>query len=173
MAVTACLPGLTLREAVRITTALTVPTVPVPAAGLAEALADIHRVGLAHRDLKAGQHHADGRGPRLIDFGIARPEDGTAVTKADALLGTPDFMSPEQASRSVAGRRATSSPTVRSWDRRRPGRNRSAGTARQPPYGARCRPKPISAASLGPECPISWGACLLLDPGIGLRSSRS
>ncbi|MFI0410035.1 serine/threonine-protein kinase [Actinomadura sp. 3N508] len=101
--VTAYLPGLTLREAVGTFGAL--PAVParVLAMGLAEALADIHRAGLAHRDLKPGNIMLTADGPRVIDFGIARPDGGTAITKVGAVLGTPGFMSPEQASGGVAG----------------------------------------------------------------------
>lgn len=101
--ITAYLPGLTLREAVEAFGALPAAAVRVLAAGLGEALADIHRAGLAHRDLKPGNIMLTADGPRVIDFGIARPEDGTAITRVGALLGTPDFMSPEQAARGPAG----------------------------------------------------------------------
>ena len=56
------------------------------AAGLAEAVRVIHACGLLADD-----------GPRVIDFGIARALDGTVLTSAESLLGTPSFMSPEQA----------------------------------------------------------------------------
>ncbi|MFI0484068.1 PQQ-binding-like beta-propeller repeat protein [Actinomadura sp. 9N215] len=101
--VTAYLPGLTLREAVGTYGALAAPSARVLAVGLAEALADIHRAGLAHRDLKPGNIMLTADGPRVIDFGIARPEDVTAITKVGAVLGTPGFMSPEQATGGVAG----------------------------------------------------------------------
>ncbi|WP_460917076.1 outer membrane protein assembly factor BamB family protein [Plantactinospora veratri] len=71
------------------------------AAGLAEALADIHRVGLTHRDLKPGNVMLTGDGPRVIDFGIARPEDATSITQVGSIIGTPGFMSPEQVSGGV------------------------------------------------------------------------
>ncbi|TDD29248.1 hypothetical protein E1287_31315 [Actinomadura sp. KC06] len=101
--VTAYLPGLTLREAVGTFGALAPAPTRVLATGLAEALADIHRAGLAHRDLKPGNIMLTADGPRVIDFGIARPDDVTAITKVGAVLGTPGFMSPEQASGGVAG----------------------------------------------------------------------
>ncbi|MGH3242298.1 MAG: protein kinase domain-containing protein [Spirillospora sp.] len=101
--VTAYLPGLTLREAVGTFGALAAPSARVLAVGLAEALADIHRAGLAHRDLKPGNIMLTADGPRVIDFGIARPEDVTAITKVGAVLGTPGFMSPEQAAGGMAG----------------------------------------------------------------------
>jgi outer membrane protein assembly factor BamB len=67
------------------------------AAGLAEALRAIHASGLVHRDLKPGNVLMAADGPRLIDFGIARVLDGTRLTSTDGVLGTPSYMSPEQA----------------------------------------------------------------------------
>ncbi|MGI5145017.1 protein kinase domain-containing protein [Plantactinospora sp. CA-294935] len=99
--VTAYLPGLSLREAVRAEGHLPPAAVRLLAAGLAEALADIHRVGLTHRDLKPGNVMLTADGPRVIDFGIARPEDATAITQVGSIIGTPGFMSPEQVSGGV------------------------------------------------------------------------
>lgn len=97
------LPGLTLREAVEGYGPLPVDALRLLAAALAEALVSIHRAGLAHRDLKPGNVVLSANGPRVIDFGIARPEDATEITVPGALLGTPGFMSPEQASGGAAG----------------------------------------------------------------------
>ncbi|GAA1975087.1 protein kinase domain-containing protein [Catenulispora subtropica] len=66
-------------------------------AGLAEALRDIHRAGLVHRDLKPGNVLLAADGPRLIDFGIIRAEDGAGLTETGFVLGSAGYMAPEQA----------------------------------------------------------------------------
>ncbi|AYF76598.1 serine/threonine protein kinase [Nocardia yunnanensis] len=67
------------------------------ATGLASALLEIHRAGLLHRDLKPGNVLLTGEGPRIIDFGIARALDSEALTATGTVLGSPAYMSPEQA----------------------------------------------------------------------------
>jgi len=65
------------------------------AAGLAAA----HRAAIVHRDVKPSNLIVDGRGHlKLVDFGIARMESGAQLTNAAALMGTPGYMAPEQAS---------------------------------------------------------------------------
>ncbi|MFW6690628.1 serine/threonine-protein kinase [Streptomyces sp. MAR4 CNX-425] len=100
---TAYLPGLSLEEAVGTFGALPAAAVRLLAVALAEALAGIHGVALAHRDLKPGNVMLTPGGPRVIDFGIARPEDSATLTQDGALLGTPGFMSPEQVEREETG----------------------------------------------------------------------
>ena len=67
------------------------------AGGLAEALQAIHAQGLVHRDLKPGNILIAADGPRVIDFGISRTTSGTVVTATQTAIGTPAYMSPEQA----------------------------------------------------------------------------
>ncbi|MGW3203440.1 protein kinase domain-containing protein [Streptomyces sp. NPDC001135] len=69
------------------------------AAGLAEALRDIHRAGVVHRDLKPANVMLADDGPRVIDFGVSRAAESTAadaLTQTGRVMGTPPFMSPEQ-----------------------------------------------------------------------------
>ncbi len=66
-------------------------------AGLVEALQAVHACGVVHRDLKPANVLLATDGPRVIDFGIARAVDGTSLTAAGVVFGTPGYMSPEQA----------------------------------------------------------------------------
>ena len=100
---TAYVPGPSLLEAVNETGPLPEDAVLKLTAGLAEALHAIHDGGLVHRDLKPGNVLLADDGPRVIDFGIARALDGTVQTSAGSVLGTPSFMSPEQAQGQPAG----------------------------------------------------------------------
>ena len=71
------------------------------AAGLAAALAEVHRTGLVHRDLKPANVLLAEDGPRVIDFGIARATEPGAeasrLTHTGWFVGSPPYMSPEQA----------------------------------------------------------------------------
>ncbi|MEV0464098.1 serine/threonine-protein kinase [Nocardia tengchongensis] len=91
--------GLPLDKAVAEYGPLPPPAVKALAAGLAVALQDIHRVGLVHRDLKPANVILTIDGPRVIDFGIAQlHENPSGLTETGSALGSPAYMSPEQAS---------------------------------------------------------------------------
>ncbi|MER6734891.1 serine/threonine-protein kinase [Streptomyces puniciscabiei] len=91
-------PGPSLADAVARRGPLPVPAVLWLMAGVAEALQAIHAEGIVHRDLKPSNVLLAADGPRVIDFGIATAADGTAYTATGAVIGTPSFMAPEQAS---------------------------------------------------------------------------
>jgi serine/threonine-protein kinase len=64
----------------------------------ASALAEAHSRGLVHRDLKPGNLMVTADDVvKITDFGIARAADGSALTETGQLLGTPSYISPEQA----------------------------------------------------------------------------
>ena len=95
--VTAYVPGPSLAEAVDSQGPLPLGSVLTLAAGLAEGLEAIHAEGMVHRDLKPSNVLLASDGPRIIDFGISRAADATALTRANIFVGSPGYMSPEQA----------------------------------------------------------------------------
>ncbi|WP_328926881.1 serine/threonine-protein kinase [Streptomyces sp. NBC_00190] len=90
------LTGPTLADAVRSHGPFDEPTVRALAAALAQALRDIHAAGLVHRDLKPANIVLTATGPRVIDFGIARPEHGLTLTATGQVPVTPGYGAPEQ-----------------------------------------------------------------------------
>lgn len=88
--------GPTLAERVKRSGPLSSEELRKAGAGLAEALRDIHRVGVVHRDLKPSNVLLAPDGPKVIDFGISRPADSDLRTETGKLIGTPPFMAPEQ-----------------------------------------------------------------------------
>ncbi|MGW4602257.1 outer membrane protein assembly factor BamB family protein [Streptomyces sp. NPDC004532] len=102
---TAYVPAPSLEEIVTDCGPLPAQAVRWLAAGVAEALQSIHGAGLVHRDLKPSNVLVVEDGPRVIDFGIASGVSNTRLTMTNVAVGTPAYMSPEQAkdSRSVTG----------------------------------------------------------------------
>ncbi|HET6353489.1 serine/threonine-protein kinase [Streptomyces sp.] len=94
---TAYIHGTTLRETITRHGPLPLESVYRLAAGIAEALCAIHAVGVVHRDLKPANVLLAIDGPRVIDFGIARAADATHHTITGQTIGSPPYMSPEQA----------------------------------------------------------------------------
>lgn len=102
---TAFVPAPSLEEIINECGPLPTQAVRWLAAGIAEALQSIHGAGLVHRDLKPSNVLVVEDGPRVIDFGIASGVSNTRLTMTNVAVGTPAYMSPEQArdSRSVTG----------------------------------------------------------------------
>jgi len=107
---TAYVPGLTLREA------LEAHEGPLPTAALwlllreaASGLAAVHALDMVHRDIKPSNVMLTLEGLTLIDFGVARAAEQSQLTRTGMVVGTPAYMSPEQAS---GARRSTGAVDV-------------------------------------------------------------
>jgi serine/threonine protein kinase len=94
---TAYVEGPSLADAVGEFGPLPLPSVLALAKGLAEGLGAIHAAGVVHRDLKPANVLLAQDGPRVIDFGISRAVEASALTSTGLVVGSPGFMSPEQA----------------------------------------------------------------------------
>jgi eukaryotic-like serine/threonine-protein kinase len=94
--VTAYVPGPSLEQAVTERGPMPEAAAFRLIAGVAEALQAIHAAGVVHRDLKPSNVVLGPDGPRVIDFGIARALESAALTRTGIMVGTPQFMAPEQ-----------------------------------------------------------------------------
>ncbi|MFJ4669092.1 serine/threonine-protein kinase [Kitasatospora purpeofusca] len=158
-------PGPALNEALRAVGALPEESARRLAAGLAQALIDVHAAGLIHRDLKPSNVLLAEDGVRVIDFGIARAAEGqdTKLTRTGAMIGSPGYMSPEQ----VEGRELTPASDVFSL-----GATLAVACAGRPAFAGESLPR-ILFAVLHAEPELSGvpaglrplvAACLAKDP---------
>ncbi len=90
-------PGEDLKSILKMMGAMS----PAQAVGLAvqicDGLEEAHRLGVVHRDLKPANILVDKEGhARIMDFGIARSARSRGITDTGTMVGTPDYMSPEQ-----------------------------------------------------------------------------
>ena len=90
-------PGQDLGGLIRQTGRLTAGKALSIAEQVCRGLAEAHRLGVVHRDLKPGNIMIDRDGnARIMDFGIARSIMGKGITADGVMIGTPEYMSPEQ-----------------------------------------------------------------------------
>ena len=147
------LPGLSLAELVERHGPLPPARAVYLLRQVCQALREAHAAGLIHRDIKPSNIFAARRGgmddvAKLLDFGLVRPAATTRAAHLSGegqILGTPLFMSPEQATGRPGARRAERHllagggrllPADRSAAVRRGGRDRGADRARPRPGGA-------------------------------------
>jgi serine/threonine protein kinase/tetratricopeptide (TPR) repeat protein len=99
--------GEDLKSLLHRTKALTVGAAVSVGRQIAEGLAEAHKQGIVHRDLKPGNVMIDKDGQaKIMDFGIARSLQGGGITGEGAIIGTPEYMSPEQVEGKPADARA-------------------------------------------------------------------
>ena len=147
---TAYVPGPSLSEAVDDHGPLPAGSLLALAAGLAESLTAIHAAGVVHRDLKPSNVMLAEDGPRVIDFGISRAVESTALTQTGLVIGSPGFMSPEQAMGLIGAVRQHGDD-----QHRPPGTQRSVqprGTQAGPPASLRT----LSVRWWPPGDPLRW-----------------
>ena len=91
------IPGQDLRSLIRQTGKLTAETAVSIAKEVCAGLAEAHRLGVVHRDLKPSNILIDKQGDaKILDFGIARSLRSKGITGTRMMIGTPEYMSPEQ-----------------------------------------------------------------------------
>jgi serine/threonine protein kinase/predicted Zn-dependent protease len=90
-------PGEDLKSFIRRSRLITAGTAVTIAKQACEGLAEAHRLGVIHRDLKPSNIMIDKDGnARIMDFGIARSLKSKGITDLGVMIGTPEYMSPEQ-----------------------------------------------------------------------------
>ena len=90
-------PGEDLKSFIHRARQLSIGTAISIAKQVCEGLEEAHRLGVVHRDLKPGNIMIDKDGDaKIMDFGIARSLSGKSITGAGVMIGTPEYMSPEQ-----------------------------------------------------------------------------
>ncbi|MCJ7581032.1 MAG: protein kinase [Candidatus Aminicenantes bacterium] len=90
-------PGEDLRSMIRMSGQLGIGTAIGIAKQICEGLSEAHRLGVIHRDLKPSNIMIDKQGQaRIMDFGIARSLKSKGITGSGIMIGTPEYMSPEQ-----------------------------------------------------------------------------
>ena len=100
-------PGENLQNIMRMTRPLSIGTAVDYAQQICAGLAEAHRLGVIHRDLKPQNIIIDEAGTaKIMDFGIARTVHAAGLTGEGMMIGTPDYMAPEQAEGKAADQRS-------------------------------------------------------------------
>ena len=100
-------PGEDLKSFIRRSRRLDIATTVTIAKQVCSGLSEAHDAGIVHRDLKPSNIMIDREGnARILDFGIARAVGAQGVTAEGSVIGTPEYMSPEQVEGKEADRRA-------------------------------------------------------------------
>jgi len=90
--------GEDLKSFIKRSKQLSIPTAVSITSQVCEGLAEAHKLRIVHRDLKPSNIMIDKDGnARIMDFGIARSLKTRGITGAGVMIGTPEYMSPEQA----------------------------------------------------------------------------
>lgn len=166
---TAYVPGLTLREAVELN------GTPLPADALwlllreaASGLAEVQALDMVHRDVKPSNVMLTLDGVTVIDFGVAQAAEQSQLTLSGMVVGTPAYMSPEQAS---GARKLTGAVDVFAL-----GSVLAYAACGRPPFGDESghgvlyrivheEPDLDPVRELAPELAEVVSACLAKDPG--------
>jgi len=99
--------GEDLKSLIHRTKTLSIGTAISIARQVAEGLGEAHKLGIVHRDLKPGNIMIDKDGQaKIMDFGIARVRQEKGITGEGAIIGTPEYMSPEQVEGKEADQRS-------------------------------------------------------------------
>ncbi|KPL05598.1 MAG: hypothetical protein AMJ73_00005, partial [candidate division Zixibacteria bacterium SM1_73] len=89
--------GEDLKSFIRRSGRLDIPKAVSIAKQICEGLAEAHNLGVVHRDLKSSNIMIDKKGnAHIMDFGIARSLESKGITGEGVMIGTPEYMSPEQ-----------------------------------------------------------------------------
>ncbi len=100
-------PGEDLKDLIRREEKLSPEKAINIAKQVCEGLVEAHRLGIVHRDLKPQNIMIDAEGEaKIMDFGIARSVEAPGVTQTGMIIGTPDYISPEQAEGAEADQRS-------------------------------------------------------------------
>ena len=140
------------------------------------ALAAVHAAGLVHRDLKPANIQLDASGrPRVMDFGLAKDASESSLTQEGMILGTPEYLAPEQAKGDPVGAAAdVYAVGVIAWEMAA-GRAPFKGASSVATLRMQCQDEPESLERVAPEVPgadRAWiGRALRKDPAGRFRDA--